>query len=64
MAGLPTENPNHNRVASSELVLVLGLTGIRWGELAGVQVGDLVTVPGLGLRLQRTVLASNGGGQL
>jgi len=29
-----------------------------------VQVGDLMTVPGLGLRLLRTVLASNGGGQL
>jgi hypothetical protein len=32
--------------------------------LAGVQVGDLITVPGRGLRLQHTVLASNGGGQL
>jgi integrase len=56
--------PHHNRVASAELVLVLGLTGLRWGELAGVQVGDLITVSGRGLRLQRTVLASNGGGQL
>src|SRR3954452_10836543 len=40
-----------------------GLTGMRWGELAGVQVGDLITVPGRGLRLQRTVLASNVGGE-
>ncbi len=63
-AGLPTGTPSHSRVASAELVLVLGLTGMRWGELAGVQVGDLITVPGRGLRLQRTVLASNGGGEL
>jgi|tagenome__1003787_1003787.scaffolds.fasta_scaffold20976469_3 integrase len=61
-AGLPAEVPT--RVTAAELVLVLGLTGMRWGELAGVQVGDLITVPGRGLRLQRTVLASNGGGEL
>lgn len=47
-----------------ELVLVLGLQGLRWGELAGLQVGDRVAVPGPGLRLSRTVLASNGGGAL
>lgn len=47
-----------------ELVLVLGLEGLRWGELAGLQVGDRVAVPGHGLRLSRTVLASNGGGEL
>jgi hypothetical protein len=28
----------------AELVLVLGLSGLRWGELAGLQVGDLVHV--------------------
>jgi hypothetical protein len=39
------------------LVTVLGLCGLRWGELAGLQVGDLVQVPGKGLRLQRAVLA-------
>jgi hypothetical protein len=44
----------------AELVLVLGLAGLRWGELAGVQVGDRVSVPGPGLRLQRAVLASGG----
>jgi integrase len=48
----------------AELVLVLGLAGLRWGELAGLRVGDLVHVPGRGLRLQRTVLASRGGGEL
>lgn len=48
----------------AELVLVLALTGMRWGELAGLQVGDLVSVPGRGLRLQRAVLASQGGGEL
>jgi hypothetical protein len=35
-----------------------------WGELAGLQVGDRVTLPGPGLRLSRAVLASNGGGVL
>jgi integrase len=49
---------------SREFVLVLGLTGFRWGELAGLQVGDRVSVPGPGLRLTRTVLASGGGGAL
>jgi integrase len=47
-----------------ELVLVLGLAGLRWGELAGLQVGDLVFVPGRGLRLSRTVLSSNRNGAL
>jgi integrase len=48
----------------AELVLVLGLAGLRWGELAGLQVGDRVWVPGRGLRLQRAVLASGGSGEL
>jgi integrase len=48
----------------AELVLVLAFQGLRWGELAGLQVGDRVLVPGPGLRLSRTVLASNGGGEL
>lgn len=47
-----------------DLVMVLGLGGLRWGEMAGLQVGDRVSVPGPGLRLSRTVLASNGGGAL
>jgi integrase len=49
---------------SAELVLVLGLAGLRWGELAGLRVGDRVSVPGPGLRLQRAVLGSGGGGEL
>jgi integrase len=49
---------------SAELVLVLGLAGLRWGELAGLRVGDRISVPGPGLRLQRAVLGSGGGGEL
>jgi integrase len=48
----------------AELVYVLAMQGVRWGELAGLQVGDRVMVPGPGLRLSRAVLASNGGGEL
>jgi integrase len=48
----------------AELVLVLGLAGLRWGELAGLRVGDVISVPGRGLRVQRAVLASRGGGEL
>jgi integrase len=48
----------------ADLVLVLGLCGMRWGELAGLRVGDRVAVPGQGLRLQRAVLASGEGGGL
>jgi integrase len=47
-----------------DLVLVLGYEGLRWGEIAGLQVADRVSVPGPGLRLSRAVLASNGGGAL
>jgi integrase len=47
-----------------DVVLVLALAGLRWGELAGLQVGDLVSVPGPGLRLRRAVLAGGGGGAL
>jgi integrase len=43
-------------------VYVLAFQGLRWGELAGLQVADRVLVPGRGLRLSRAVLASNGGG--
>lgn len=48
----------------AELVLVLGLAGLRWGEVAGLQAGDRVWVPGRGLRLDRAVLASGGSGEL
>ncbi|MGB8384051.1 MAG: site-specific integrase [Dermatophilaceae bacterium] len=52
----------HGRYA--DVVEVLGLCGLRWGELAGLQVGDRVSVPGPGLRLKRTVLASSSDGSL
>jgi integrase len=45
--------------AYADIVKVLGLGGLRWGELAGLQVKDLVYVPGRGLRLQRAVLADS-----
>jgi integrase len=48
----------------AELVRVLALTGLRWGELAGLRVGDRVKVPGEGLRLQRTVMSSKDKGAL
>ncbi|MBM6405537.1 site-specific integrase [Phycicoccus sp. CSK15P-2] len=48
----------------ADVVTVLGLCGLRWGELAGLQVGDVVQVPGPGLRLQRAVLASSHDGSL
>lgn len=43
---------------------VLALAGLRWGERAGLQVGNRVSVPGPGLRLRRAVLAGGGGGAL
>ncbi len=48
----------------AELVTVLGLCGLRWGELAGLRAGDLLQIPGPGLRLQRAVLASSHDGSL
>jgi integrase len=48
----------------AELIYVLAMQGLRWGELAGLQVGDRVMVPGPGVRLSRAVPASNGGGGL
>ena len=48
----------------AELVKVLALGGMRWGELAGLQVRDRVSVPGAGLRLQRAVLANSDTGEL
>jgi integrase len=48
----------------ADLVLILGFGGLRWGELAGLQVSDLISVPGRGLRLQRAVLKSGEGGGL
>jgi integrase len=48
----------------ADVVWVLTLAGLRWGELAGLRVGDRVKVPGEGLRLQRTVMSSKDKGAL
>lgn len=56
--GKPIPNPY------ADLVKVLALGGMRWGEVAGLQVGDRVFVPGRGLRLQRAVLANSDTGEL
>ncbi len=43
-----------------DVVVVLAHTGLRWGELAGLQVGDCISNPGFGLRVQRAALNSKG----
>ena len=48
----------------ADVVRVLAFSGLRWGELAGLQVGDRVRVPGEGLRLQRSVMSSRDKGAL
>lgn len=48
----------------ADVVWALALGGLRWAELAGLQVGDRVRVPGEGLRLQRTVMSSRDKGAL
>ena len=45
----------------SDVVLLLGYNGLRWGELAGLQVGDHIVVSAPGLRVQRAVLSGSGG---
>lgn len=45
----------------SDVVILLAYTGLRWGELAGLRVGDQVAVPGPGLRVQRAALSGGGG---
>lgn len=47
----------------ADVVWVLALAGLRWGELAGLKVGDRVKVPGEGFRLQRTVMSSEDRGR-
>lgn len=46
----------------SELIPVLGYTGLRWGELAGLKVSDLSTKGDAMLRVNRTLVHANGGG--
>lgn len=48
----------------ADLIRVLALAGLRWSELAGLQVRDRVDAPGPGLRLQRAVMASSDRGGL
>jgi len=50
--------------AGRDVVLFLGLTGLRWSELVALQVGDLTQVPGVGVRVQRAMTAKKGGGEL
>lgn len=52
------------RAPDNDVVVFLGNTGLRWGELAGLQVGDLFDMPAPGVRLQRAVLAAGGSGEL
>jgi integrase len=47
-----------------DVVPVLALAGLRWGELAGLQAGDRVSVPGPGLRVSRGCWRAGGGGAL
>lgn len=48
----------------ADVVRVLALAGLRWGEVAGLKVGDRVRVPSEGLRLQRSVMSSRDKGVL
>jgi integrase len=48
----------------ADAVVVLAHTGMRWGELAGLQIGDRIAVPGPGLRPQRAALSGGGAGDL
>ncbi|MGH3453909.1 MAG: tyrosine-type recombinase/integrase, partial [Nocardioidaceae bacterium] len=50
--------------AGRDVVLFLGLTGLRWSEMVALRVGDLVQVPGIGVRVQRAMTAKRGGGEL
>ncbi len=47
-----------------DLVLFLGLTGLRWSEVAALRVSDVIEVPGLGVRVQRATTSAGGGGRL
>ena len=48
--------------SAADLTLVLGLTGLRFGELRGLRVADLLEVPYPALQVSRSVPASGGGG--
>lgn len=40
--------------AAADMILVLGLTGLRWGEIAALRVRDVQTVPFPALRVSRS----------
>ena len=56
------------RSPQADITLVLGLTGLRWGELAGLQVGDVSTTTDpagncdMTLDVRRVVVYDGGGG--
>ncbi len=47
----------------ADVTQVLGLTGLRFGELRGLRVADALEVPYPALRVSRSVPASGGGGK-
>jgi integrase len=57
------------RSPQADITLVLGLTGLRWGELAGLRVGDVLIGADLAgeatvtLDVRRTVVYDHGGGK-
>lgn len=48
---------------NADVTRVLGLTGLRFGELRGLMVADALEVPYPALRVSRSVPASGGGGK-
>lgn len=48
----------------ADVVLFLGLTGLRWSEMVALRPGDVIEVPGLGVRVQRAMTSAGGGGRL
>jgi integrase len=57
------------RSPQADITLVLGLTGLRWGELAGLRVGDVLigtsvtSETTMTLDVSRTVIYDHGGGK-
>lgn len=47
--------------AGRDVVLALGLTGLRWSELVALQAGDLTEVPGIGVRIERATTTGQDG---
>lgn len=53
LRAVATELAQHSPTQGS-LALVMGLTGVRWGELAALRVRDVVSVPYPALRVTRS----------